>query len=53
MSPRLLLLLTAERTHRPLGRGRDRLDARRAATRTGVQLVRRHATSAPVELLAA
>jgi hypothetical protein len=33
MSPRLLLLLTAMRTHHPSKRDRDRIDARHAATR--------------------
>jgi hypothetical protein len=33
MSPRLLYLLTTRRTYLPFTRERDRIDARRAATR--------------------
>ena len=52
MSPRLLLLLTAVRTHHPLKDGRDRIDARLAATRMGVRrTVSLHAMPDPVRLL--
>jgi hypothetical protein len=45
MSPHLLFLLTALRTHHPFTRERDRIDARLAATRMGVRrLMSRHAT---------
>jgi hypothetical protein len=52
MSPRLLFLLTTLRTHHPLERDRDRIDARRAAIRIGVRRpVSLHATPDPVGLL--
>jgi hypothetical protein len=36
MSPHLLFLLTAQRTHRPFESERDRVAAQLAATRTGI-----------------
>jgi hypothetical protein len=52
MSPRLLFLLTALRTHHPLKRDRDRIDAQLAATRMGVRRpVTLHAMPDPVGLL--
>jgi len=52
MSPRLLFLLTALRTHHPLQRDRDRIDARLAATRMGIrQPASLHAVPDPVGLL--
>ena len=52
MSPRLLFLLTTLRTHHRFERGRDRIDARLAATRMGIRRpVSLHATPNPVHLL--
>ena len=52
MSPRLLFLLTAVRTSHRFESGRDRTDARLAATRMGVRLpVRLHAVPDPIDEL--
>ena len=52
MSPRLLFLLTTVRTHHRFESGRDRIDARLAATRMGVRLpVTLHAVPDPIDAL--
>ena len=52
MSPRLLFLLTTLRTHHRFELGRDRIDARLAATRMSVRPpVILHVAPDPVDLL--